>query len=302
MVLWKMEFLLLQQDLVDRRKVRSARRTQKKATGEVLTWRKQGRKEGAGFQVFRNRLHCRCDCRWRYRGCARKAWVLEKNFWFSLSEKTREVSTWNLFDEVAGEEFSLHLCDLRTCGHEEGRINLGEVLRKSSYVLQPCLLQTLTLILCENRNFLPNLPECLVRSACFSPFFCGAHMHMCRSNTFLLDIVRISHPQVSRTFQERPGTLLIQAFAQQQHMAGNSSQWSGVGPNFQQRGGSVIATLVWHSAGISSALMTIIWVWICSNLHWSGLPLMLLYNNSVGKEELLFISSLYLLCKLWNTS
>jgi hypothetical protein len=64
----------------------------------------------------------------------------------------------------------------------------------------------------------------------------------------------------------------------------------------------VIATLVWHSAGISSALMTIIWVWICSNLHWSGLPLMLLYNNSVGKEELLFISSLYLLCKLWNTS
>jgi hypothetical protein len=69
-------------------------------------------------------------------------------------------------------------------------------------------------------------------------------MHMCRLNTFLLDIVRISHPQVSRTFQERPGTLLIQAFAQQQHMAGNSSQWSGVGPNFQQRGGSVIATLV----------------------------------------------------------
>jgi hypothetical protein len=62
-------------------------------------------------------------------------------------------------------------------------------------------------------------------------------MHMCRLNTFLLDIVRISHPQVSRTFQERPGTLLIQAFAQQQHMAGNSSQWSGVGPNFQQRGG-----------------------------------------------------------------
>jgi hypothetical protein len=34
---WKMEFLLLQQDLVDRRKVRSARRTQKIATGEVLT-------------------------------------------------------------------------------------------------------------------------------------------------------------------------------------------------------------------------------------------------------------------------
>jgi hypothetical protein len=69
-------------------------------------------------------------------------------------------------------------------------------------------------------------------------------MHMCRLNTFLLDIVRISHPQVSRTFQERPGTLLIQDFAQQQHMAGNSSQWGGVGPNFQQRGGSVIATLV----------------------------------------------------------
>jgi len=34
---WKMEFLLLQQDLVDRRKVSSARRTQQKATGEVLT-------------------------------------------------------------------------------------------------------------------------------------------------------------------------------------------------------------------------------------------------------------------------
>jgi len=48
---WKMEFLLLQQDLVDRRKVSSARRTQQKATGEVLTWRKQGMKEGAGFQV-----------------------------------------------------------------------------------------------------------------------------------------------------------------------------------------------------------------------------------------------------------
>lgn len=58
--------------------------------------------------------------------------VLEKNFWFRLSEKTREVSTWNLIDEVAGEEFSLHLCDLRACGHEEGRINLGELLRKSS--------------------------------------------------------------------------------------------------------------------------------------------------------------------------
>ncbi len=84
---WKIEFLLLQQDLVDRRKVRSARRTQKKATGEVLTWRKQGRKEGAGFQVFRNRCHCRCDCHWRYRGCARKAWVLEKNFWFRLTGK-----------------------------------------------------------------------------------------------------------------------------------------------------------------------------------------------------------------------
>jgi hypothetical protein len=46
---WKMEFLLLQQDLVDRRKVRSARRTQKKATGEVFTGRKQGRKDGAGL-------------------------------------------------------------------------------------------------------------------------------------------------------------------------------------------------------------------------------------------------------------
>jgi hypothetical protein len=67
---------------------------------------------------------------------------------------------------------------------------------------------------------------------------------MCRLNIFLPDIVRISHPQVSRTFQERIDTLLIQAFAQQQHMAGNSSQWSGVGPNFQQRGGSVIATRV----------------------------------------------------------
>jgi hypothetical protein len=64
----------------------------------------------------------------------------------------------------------------------------------------------------------------------------------------------------------------------------------------------VIATLVWHSAGISSALMTIIWIWICSNLRWSGLLLMLLCNNTVVKEELLFISSLYLLCKLWNRS
>ncbi len=56
-----------------------------------------------------------------------KAWVLEENLWFRLSENTREVSTWNRFDQVAGEEFSLHLCDLRACGHEEGRINLGEL-------------------------------------------------------------------------------------------------------------------------------------------------------------------------------
>jgi len=49
---WKMKFLLLQQDLVDRRKVRSARRTQKKSNRRSLDL-KEGREEGrSGFSSF----------------------------------------------------------------------------------------------------------------------------------------------------------------------------------------------------------------------------------------------------------
>jgi hypothetical protein len=49
---WKMKFLLLQQDLVDRRKVRSARRTQKKSNRRSLDL-KEGTEEGrSGFSSF----------------------------------------------------------------------------------------------------------------------------------------------------------------------------------------------------------------------------------------------------------